>query len=68
MSDVPLSMKLSWKSLSAPVVHADKAGFTEIGLKKESAAKRGEHFIFFCLERCLRRPEPGSFPQEEQKR
>lgn len=64
MSDVLLSMKLSCKSLSAPVVHTDKVSFTKISLRQESGARRREIFQIFCsLKRFLCRAESI---QEEQ--
>lgn len=70
MSDVLLSMKLSCESLSAPVVHADKATFTKISLsspeRRQSGARRGEILQICCsLKRCPCRAESI---QEEQSR
>lgn len=68
MSDVLLSMKLSCKSLSAPVVHTDKASFIKISLSLGESQRRQEWgariFQIYCrLKTCLSRAESI---QEEQ--
>lgn len=50
MSDVLLSMKLSCKSLSAPVVHTDKASFTKTD-EKLHRQEEGKYFTFSAVQK-----------------